>query len=124
MGAIAGALKEAGNQNLVSFQDGSADRAYTVAVAAKTVNTAFDVHEAVFPAVQRRKRRGAYQLAGPQFCRADWAGLGLSGGAFASGFKGLFAVTSAAKPAKGWNAYGEKKGIAKPKQDNTYKHKN
>jgi len=90
----------------------------------KAVKATFDVHEAVFAAVQRGERRGTYQLPGPQFCRADRAGLRIAGSAFASGFKVFTAVTSAAKPAKSGDAYGEKKGIAKPKQENANKQKN
>jgi hypothetical protein len=87
----------------------------------KAVKAAFYVHEAVFAAVQRGKRRGTYQLAGPQFCRTDRAGLWVSGSALAGGFKAFAAVTSASKPAKSGDAYGEKKGIAKPKQEKAYK---
>jgi hypothetical protein len=90
----------------------------------KTVKAAFDVHEAIFAAVHRGKSRRTYQLPGPQFSRTDRAGLGLSGSTFANGFRAFAAVTLAAKPSKSGDAYGEKKGIAKPKQNNAYKYKN
>jgi hypothetical protein len=96
MGTVAGALKKAGNENLVSFQDGSADRTNAFAAALQAVRAAPDVHEAVFTAVQRGKCRGTYHLTGPQFCRADRTGLRLAGGAFAGRSKASAAVTSAA----------------------------
>jgi len=90
----------------------------------KAVKAAFDVHKAVFAAVQRGKHCGTYHLPRTQFCRTDRAGLGISGSAFASGFKAFTAVTSAAKPSKGRDTYCKKKGIPKPEQENTYEYKN
>ena len=67
MGAAAGALKEAANEDFLLSQDYSANRANPIPFSQKAVNATLDVHEPVLSAVQGRKSRGFYQLSFPQF---------------------------------------------------------
>jgi hypothetical protein len=86
MGAAARALKEAGDENIVSSKDDSANRTHTVAITLQTVNAAPYVHEAVFAAVQGGKSRGTNHLPVVKFCRANRAGMGIAGHTFTTGF--------------------------------------
>ena len=127
MGTAAPAFKEAGDKDLVFFEDYAADRAYPVPVSAEAVNAAADVHEAVFAAVQGREGQRAYQLSVFQFGGTYRAGLGIAGLTFGAGLELAAPVEPAVPPAacsQGGDTYTEKKGIAKPEQDDSYNHKN
>jgi hypothetical protein len=55
MGAAARALKKTGNEDFVSAENRSADRAYPIPFTMKAIDTAPDMHEPVFSAVKGRK---------------------------------------------------------------------
>jgi len=123
VGAAAGTLEKAGNQDFVGTQYFAAYGADPIPVALETVNAAFDVHESVFAAVKGREGQGAYQFAVVQFCGADRAGLGLAGHAYAPGFNAPASVL-AGYTSPGRNTHIEKKGITKPEQYDSDNNKN
>ena len=117
MGAAKGSLKEATHKNLIAFKYSLANWAQPVSPSVKAVNTAPDVHKAVFAAVQGGEREGADELSPVQFRGADGAGLGITGGTFRFGL--LVAVFAKAEPlpfssAKNRNTGAEEQRIAKP----------
>jgi 16S rRNA (cytidine1402-2'-O)-methyltransferase len=122
MGTAARALKKAGDKNVVPAKNRSADRAYPVPVPAEAVNTAPDVHEPVFTAVQRRKGRGTYHLPIDKPGGTYRADLWITWYAFASGSDTPASAETASK--RGDSSYAEKKGIAKPEQNDSDNYKN
>ena len=62
MCAVAWALKEAADEDVVPLEQKAADRANAIPVTADAVEAAPDVHEAVFAAVKGRKGHRAHKL--------------------------------------------------------------
>ena len=126
MGTAARTLKKTGNKDLVMPKDYTADRALPVPVSLEAVNTAPDVHEPVFAAVQGREGQGANQLPLLEFCGTNRAGLGIPGSAFKAGLKAAASPEpySPSQSSKGGDTHREKEGIAKPEQDDPYNNKN
>ena len=122
MGAAAGAFEKAGNKNFVLSENCSADRAYTIPFAAKAVDAATDVHEAVFAAVQRRKGRGTYQFPVVKFGGTYRTNLRFTGNSFIAGLEDPAAAETASR--NGYPSNTEKEGIAEPEQNDSQNHKN
>ena len=121
MGAAAGAFKEAGNEDFISFKNDATDRAYPITIPAEAVKTAFNMHETILAAVQRRESGGAYCFSIAQLGRAYGANLGITRGAYTLGFG---APSSLGRSTAGRHDKFKKEGGTKPEQKDADKNEN
>jgi 16S rRNA (cytidine1402-2'-O)-methyltransferase len=116
----AGPVKDAGDENFVFPETGSADRAAPGPAFPKAIGAALDMHQPVL-AGKRGKGQGFYQVAFFQAGGTDGAGLGRAGNARSPGdFSPLpvFLIAETDSP-QGF----KKEGISKPQQGKTRHHK-
>jgi 16S rRNA (cytidine1402-2'-O)-methyltransferase len=115
-----GPVKDAGDENFILPEAGSADRADPGPAFPKAVGAALDMHKPVLPG-KRGKGQRFYQVSLFQTGRTDRAGLGRSGNARSPGnFSPLpvFLIAKTDSP-QGF----KKEGIPKPQQGKTRHHK-